>query len=382
MWVIPDVRGIAPEYEEVDVTDRLARRRAVPARIGTRRRRRDPDPPARRDALGRPPAPGRDGDACPTRRSCTCSSRRAVPRSTASARSTRATPSASPTRAPVRSPRDPTASSSPSGRPTPTPRDRVTSRGARAGGRRAPCRRSGTSGSTRPRATRTTPACRSSPHTGQGTPALPCTVKCSPSLFCRQAALARCARARAPRRAPRCSAASRRSRSSGCQRLQRRVRRELGAVQRCRRRSRGRRRRPCAGRAGSCARAARRRPCAPTRRTRRSSLRARASRADRSSPGPSTHQPALRSVPNSRTSTARSSENFSRTTEPFGLVFFGGGSKSTRPACERWTRACAGRRRSRGSGTWPAGRRRAACGRPALRAAGRTVFRPVNPSGS
>ena len=73
---------------------------------------------------------------------------------------------------------------------------------------------------------------RSSPHTGHGSPALPCTVKCSPSLFCRQPARRACARARGPRRAPRAIAASSRSRSSGVQRLQRRVRRELGAVQR------------------------------------------------------------------------------------------------------------------------------------------------------
>ena len=54
------------------------------------------------------------------------------------------------------------------------------------------------------------------------------------------------------------------------------------------------------------------------------------------SSGASTHQPALRSVPNSRNNTARSSEKRQRTTAPLGRVFFGGCSKSRRPACERW----------------------------------------------
>ena len=92
----------------------------------------------------------------------------------------------------------------------------------------------------------------------------------------------------------------------------------------CRRRSRARRPRPCAGRAGSCG-------CGD----RRSAVRNHSANSSLVASGPSfssgpassgasTHQPALRSVPNSRSNTARSSENRQRTTEPFGVVFFGG----------------------------------------------------------
>ena len=58
-----------------------------------------------------------------------------------------------------------------------------------------------------------------------------------------------------------------------------------------------------------------------------------------SSPGPSTHQPALRWVPCSRTKTAGPLSNTRRTTEPRGLVALGGASMSRRPAWERWIRS-------------------------------------------
>src|SRR2546421_494639 len=56
------------------------------------------------------------------------------------------------------------------------------------------------------------------------------------------------------------------------------------------------------------------------------------------SPSPTTHQPALRSVPYSRTRSATSLSNRSRTTPPLPpRVVFGGCSTSSRPACERCT---------------------------------------------
>src|SRR5581483_6292585 len=57
-----------------------------------------------------------------------------------------------------------------------------------------------------------------------------------------------------------------------------------------------------------------------------------------SSPPASTHQPALRSRPNSFTRTEGRPSNRSRTTAPLGRVVLGGSSRSTRPPCERWTR--------------------------------------------
>ena len=56
-------------------------------RVGPGPRRRDHDPPARRGAVGRAAAPGRDGRRCPTGPTCTCSSRSAPPTSRARARS-------------------------------------------------------------------------------------------------------------------------------------------------------------------------------------------------------------------------------------------------------------------------------------------------------
>ncbi len=57
-----------------------------------------------------------------------------------------------------------------------------------------------------------------------------------------------------------------------------------------------------------------------------------------SSPAASTHQPALRSWPCSRTKRAVSLLKTNRTTHPSGLVCLGGDSMSRRPAWERWTR--------------------------------------------
>ena len=59
MWVPPDTPGIAPGYEQRDISAREARRRAVPARVGPRSRRRDHAAPARRDAVGRDAELGR-----------------------------------------------------------------------------------------------------------------------------------------------------------------------------------------------------------------------------------------------------------------------------------------------------------------------------------
>ena len=119
MWVIPDVRGIAPEYEEVDVSDRLQDDALFPLASG-----REDDAAIKihqRDAtlwVGRLRA-GRDRHRSRTRRSCTCSSHGDRSRSTASVRSTPATRCASPTRVRGSSPPGPTAPRSPCGRPTP-----------------------------------------------------------------------------------------------------------------------------------------------------------------------------------------------------------------------------------------------------------------------
>ena len=56
-----------------------------------------------------------------------------------------------------------------------------------------------------------------------------------------------------------------------------------------------------------------------------------------SSPGASTHQPALRCLPNSFTRIDGRSSSRKRTTAPRGLVVFGGASTSTRPPCDRCT---------------------------------------------
>ena len=56
MWVIPDVHGHRARVRRGRRHRSAARRRAVAARVRPRRRRRDPHPPARRDAVGRPPA--------------------------------------------------------------------------------------------------------------------------------------------------------------------------------------------------------------------------------------------------------------------------------------------------------------------------------------
>ena len=119
MWVIPDMRGIAPGYEEVDVSDRLQDDALFPLASG-----REDDAAIRihqRDAtlwVGRlragatvtvPDAPFVHVFVARGDRSS----------STASVRSTPATRCASPT--PVRgsSPPGPTAPRSPCGRPTP-----------------------------------------------------------------------------------------------------------------------------------------------------------------------------------------------------------------------------------------------------------------------
>ncbi len=122
----------------------------------------------------------------------------------------------------------------------------------------------------------------------------------------------------------------------GLQRLQRRVRRQLRAVQHVVG--------VAASDTGDRALVAQDRVDAATvvggahatRRTRRSSPRGRASRAGRRRPARAPTTPPCARCRTRAASTARSSENSSRTTEPFGFVFFGGVSKSSRPACDRW----------------------------------------------
>ena len=63
MWVLPDTSGIDPSYEQLDVNDALAARRARARRLRSGPRRRDHDPPARRDALRRAPRRRRAGHA-------------------------------------------------------------------------------------------------------------------------------------------------------------------------------------------------------------------------------------------------------------------------------------------------------------------------------
>ena len=115
----------------------------------------------------------------------------------------------------------------------------------------------------------------------------------------------------------------------------------------CRRCSRGRRRPPCAGRAGSCARGGRRRRGGTARRPRGSAPRGRARRAARRRRA---RAPTSRPCAPCRTpSPARSGRSSARirSTEPRGFVDFGGDSTSTRPPCERWNEQPAGRRRGR-----------------------------------
>ena len=122
----------------------------------------------------------------------------------------------------------------------------------------------------------------------------------------------------------------------GLQRLQRRVRRELGAVQHVVG--------VAAADAGDRALVAQDRVDAaavgrgaqPLRELVARRFGPERRRAGRRRPG---RAPTSRPCARCRTraaSTARSSEKRQRTTEPFGFVFFGGCSKSTRPACERW----------------------------------------------
>ena len=113
-----------------------------------------------------------------------------------------------------------------------------------------------------------------------------------------------------------------------------------------RRRSRGRHRRRSAGRAAACGSGGRRRSATNSANASLSGSGPSFSSGP-SSPGASTHQPALRSVPCSRTSSPmvsasessewRGSVNRILTTEPFGRVRFGGSSMSRRPACDRCT---------------------------------------------
>ena len=151
----PTPTGIAPGYEQRDVSETLAGRRARPGRVGPRTTTAAITI-HQRDAVlwvGRLLARARSSGS---RRAARARVRRRG-RSTldGAGRSTPATRCASPTRARRSSPPGPTAPRSPSGRPTPISLDEL---GGGGGGRRGPCRRSDRSGSTRPRGTRTTRA--------------------------------------------------------------------------------------------------------------------------------------------------------------------------------------------------------------------------------
>ena len=97
MWVPPDTERIAPGYEQLDINaeldSRRARARSPPAAATTRRSRSARR--ARSSGAGGS-KPGRDGRACPTRRSSTSSWPRRRPTSRAPGRWRRATPRASP----------------------------------------------------------------------------------------------------------------------------------------------------------------------------------------------------------------------------------------------------------------------------------------------
>ena len=214
----PTRTGIAPGYEQRDVSDDIDGRRAVPARV----RREKPTPRSRSTSATRRCGSGASRPArpspCPTRRSCTCSSRagRADARRRRRARH-RATRCASPT--PVRS--------------------QLTARRRRRRGhhlgdltpicdstlldeaRQAAVGEHLAAGLARRAVHDLVRLVRDALQVGRRTRgtarrALPCTVKCSPSLFCREAAGSRCVRARALRRAPRAArrAAARARRAS------------------------------------------------------------------------------------------------------------------------------------------------------------------------
>ena len=99
-----------------------------------------------------------------------------------------------------------------------------------------------------------------------------------------------------------------------------------------------------------------------------------------SSPGASTHHPALRSVPNSLTSTDGRSTNRSRTTPTLGRVVFGGSSRSTRPP---WDRCIATRAPPSNSNTTNLPRRPTRSSRTPTSDSGATanVFSPENCNG-
>ena len=200
---------------------------------------------------------------------------------------------------------------------------RVTGSIATSGGRRAPCRRSGTSGSTRPRATRRRHAAgrRRRPDTACRSARGP--MKWSPIFVGRPPLrlpllLERVGEDLADRVEQRCDAPRRSSVSSDA------YGRELRPVQDVVAVAAADARRPCAGRAGSCGRGGCRRPRAPALRTPSESGSGPSLPSGPSSPSASTHHPALRSRPNSFTSTEGASSNRSRTTAPRGFVVFGG----------------------------------------------------------
>ena len=121
------------------------------------------------------------------------------------------------------------------------------------------------------------------------------------------------------------------------ERAQRGERGQPGPVQGGRRRSPVRPRPPCAGRAARCGPGAGRRWCAASRPPRRTAVPGPGPASGPSSPSASTHQPALRSEPNSFTSTDGRSTTAMRTTPFFGRVVLGGSPTSTRPPWDRCT---------------------------------------------
>ncbi len=211
----------------------------------------------------------------------------------------------------------------------------VSGRAARDAGRLGPSRPSDRPGSTSPRVTRSSRAADPRRIADMGTRTCPWTVKWSPILVGSPPARLRSI-SNASARTSRDRVEHARAIVFGHAReRRRRVTPARGAARR--RSSRGRCRRRCAGRGGSCGGDACRPRCSASAANASESGSGPSFCSGPSSPGASTHQPALRSVPNSFTSTEGRSANRNRTTDPLGFVCFGGSSTSMRPPWERWT---------------------------------------------
>ncbi len=112
MWVPPDTNGLAPGYEQRDISGDIKPDAMFPLASAREARRGNHDQPTRRDTVDRARFARNDSHDSPMRPSCTCSSLRARPTSKVRARSAPATPRVSPTRAQSGSPPAPSTPSS------------------------------------------------------------------------------------------------------------------------------------------------------------------------------------------------------------------------------------------------------------------------------